>query len=51
MQIEHYGLTNYPQNFLENLKFVLRSGFRYMAQYSWQTATYYEMPKRQTGGK
>ena len=46
------------------MKFLLRSGFGYMAQHLWRTATYYEMPnvksdgtkcnsdfKRQTGGK
>ena len=44
------------------MKFLLRSGFDYMAQNLWRTATYYEMPnvkrdgtnsdfKRQTGGK
>ena len=46
------------------MKFLLRSGFGYMAQHLWRNATYYEMPnvkrdgtkcnsdfKRQTGGK
>ena len=58
----------FSQNFLNSeglkLAFLLRSGFGYMAQHLWPTATYYEMPnvkrdctkrnsicKRQTGGK
>ena len=43
MQLEYYGFSNFLTKLSENLKFELRSGFRYMTQYTWQTVSYYNV--------